>query len=95
MVFTEAKPKSVTARKPMPMFRVLLHNDPINKQDYVVEVLMKTIPAMTPPQAQEIMLEAHQNGMSVVIIVPKEHAEFYAEQLQMHGLTSTIEPECC
>ncbi|MEL6816807.1 MAG: ATP-dependent Clp protease adaptor ClpS, partial [Cyanobacteria bacterium J06598_3] len=31
---------------------------------------------------------------AVVIIVPKEHAEFYAEQLQMHGLTSTIEPEC-
>lgn len=94
MVFTEVKPKSVTARKPMPMYRVLLHNDPFNKQEYVIEVLVKTIPAMTPSQAKDIMLEAHNNDVAVVIVVPKEHAEFYAEQLQMHGLTSTIEPEC-
>jgi len=25
--------------------------------------------------------------------VPREHAEFYCEQLRQHGLTSSIEPE--
>jgi len=51
------------------------------------------IPAMMPPQATEIMLEAHHNGVAVVIVVPREHAEFYCEQLRQHGLTSSIEPE--
>jgi len=46
-----------------------------------------------PPQATEIMLEAHNNGVAVVIVVPREHAEFYCEQLRQHGLTSSIEPE--
>jgi ATP-dependent Clp protease adaptor protein ClpS len=78
----------------MPLYRVLLHNDDFNSMEYVIEVLVKTIPAMQPPQATEIMLEAHHNGLAVVIIVPMEHAEFYCEQLKMHGLTSSIEPEC-
>lgn len=91
---TEVLIKSSTARKHMPMYRVLLHNDDFNRQEYVVEVLVKTIPAMQPVQAVQIMLEAHQNGVAVVIIVPLEHAEFYSEQLQVHGLTSSIEPEC-
>ncbi len=94
MVFTEAKPGSVVARKPMPMYRVLLHNDDYNTMEYVTEVLVKTIPAMQPPQARDIMLEAHTNGMAVVIVVPQEHAEFYSEQLQVHGLISSIEPDC-
>jgi len=93
-VSTELLVKSTTARKHMPMYRVMLHNDDFNTQEYVVKVLVQTIPAMQPPQAKEIMLEAHYNGQAVVIIVPKEHAEFYSEQLCTYGLTSTIEPEC-
>ncbi|MEN9240212.1 MAG: ATP-dependent Clp protease adaptor ClpS, partial [Thermostichales cyanobacterium SZTDM-1c_bins_54] len=73
---TELLVKSTTARKPMPMYRVILHNDDFNTQEYVVQVLVQTIPAMQPPQAKEIMLEAHYNGQAVVIIAPKEHAEF-------------------
>ena len=94
MVFAEVKPKSSTARKPMPMYRVMLHNDDFNSMEYVIEVLVKTIPAMQPPQARDVMMEAHVNGIALVIVVPQEHAEFYKEQLQMHGLTSSIEPDC-
>jgi ATP-dependent Clp protease adaptor protein ClpS len=75
------------------MYRVLLHNDDFTPMEYVVEVLVKTIPAMQPPQARDIMMEAHNEGTAVVIVVPKEHAEFYKEQLQVHGLTSSIEPD--
>ncbi len=75
------------------MYRVLLHNDDFNTREHVVEVLMKTIPAMDKGQATEIMLEAHNNGLAVVIVVPQEHAEFYCEQLKLHGLFSSIEPE--
>ena len=91
---TETLVRSSTARKHMPMYRVLLHNDDFHSQEYVVEILIKIIPGMQLPQATDIMLEAHNNGMAVVIIVPQEHAEFYCEQLKLHGLFSSIEPEC-
>lgn len=91
---TETLVKKSTARKHVPMYRVLLHNDDFNSMEHVVQVLLITIPGMQTSQATDIMLEAHNNGLAVVIVVPQEHAEFYCEQLKMHGLFSSIEPEC-
>lgn len=87
------KPSTSTIRKPAPRYRVLLHNDDFNSMEYVVETLIKTIAGLTPPQAVNIMMEAHTNGMALVITCALEPAEFYCETLKNHGLTSTIEPE--
>ena len=85
--------KPSTIRKLAPRYRVLLHNDAHNSMEYVVQVLMKTVPSITQPQAVSIMMEAHTNGMALVITCAQEHAEFYCETLQSQGLTSTIEPD--
>ncbi|MGF1494343.1 MAG: ATP-dependent Clp protease adapter ClpS [Microcoleaceae cyanobacterium] len=85
--------KRSTVRKLAPRYRVLLHNDDFNPMEYVVQVLMQTVPSITQPQAVSIMMEAHTNGLALVIVCAQEHAEFYCEQLKSHGLTSTIEPE--
>jgi len=61
--------------------------------EFVVEVLLKTVSSLTEPQAVSIMMEAHNNGIALVIVCALEHAEFYCENLKLHGLTSTIEPE--
>jgi ATP-dependent Clp protease adaptor protein ClpS len=61
--------------------------------EYVVQVLLSTIPSLTQPQAVTIMMEAHSNGLALVISCALEHAEFYCESLNNHGLTSTIEPD--
>ncbi len=90
---TETLLKPSVTPKHVPMYRVLLHNDDVNTMEYVVEVLLQVIPAMLPPRATEIMLEAHNTGVAVVTVVPREHAEFYCEQLRQRGLTSSIEPE--
>lgn len=82
-----------TARKYAPRYRVLLHNDEFNSMEYVVQVLLSTVPNLTQPQAIDIMMEAHNQGLALVIICAQEHAEFYCETLKNHGLTSTIEPE--
>lgn len=82
-----------TVRKPAPRYRVLLHNDDFNGMEYVVQVLMQTIPSLTQPQAVSIMMEAHTNGLALVITCAQEPAEFYCETLKNHGLTSTIEPD--
>lgn len=90
-VQTLEKPK--TTRKLAPRYRVLLHNDDFNSMEYVVEVLLKTVSSLTEPQAVSIMMEAHNNGIALVIVCALEHAEFYCENLKLNGLTSTIEPE--
>jgi ATP-dependent Clp protease adaptor protein ClpS len=80
-------------RKHAPNYRVLLHNDDFNTMEYVVKVLMETVSSITEPQAVNIMMEAHTNGMALVITCALEHAEFYSETLNNHGLSSTIEPD--
>ena len=82
-----------TSRKLAPRYRVLLHNDDYNPMEYVVQVLMKTVPSLTQPQAVNIMMEAHNSGLALVITCAQEPAEFYSETLKMHGLDSTIEPD--
>jgi ATP-dependent Clp protease adaptor protein ClpS len=85
--------ETVVVRKPAPRYRVLLHNDDHNPMEYVVMVLIQTVPALSQPQAVSIMMEAHANGMALVITCAFEPAEFYCETLQSHGLSSTIEPD--
>jgi ATP-dependent Clp protease adaptor protein ClpS len=90
---TEILSKPSTVRKLAPRYKVLLHNDDFNPMEYVVGVLLKTIPNLTEPQAIDIMMEAHTHGLALVIVCALEHAEFYCETLQAHGLSSTIEPD--
>jgi len=92
-VSIETLERRSTARKYAPRYRVLLHNDEFNSMEYVVQVLLSTVPNLTQPQAIDIMMEAHNQGLALVIICAQEHAEFYCETLKNHGLTSTIEPE--
>ena len=85
--------KRSTSRKLAPRYRVLLHNDDFNPMEYVVQVLLTTVPNLTQPQAVNIMMETHNSGIGLVITCALEHAEFYCETLKNHGLTSTIEPD--
>jgi ATP-dependent Clp protease adaptor protein ClpS len=92
-VSVETIEKRSTTRKLAPQYRVLLHNDDFNPMEHVVQVLITTVPNLTQPQAVSIMMEAHTNGLALVITCAQEHAEFYCETLKNHGLTSTIEPD--
>ena len=80
-------------RKVSPKYKVLLHNDPVNTMDYVVETLRQVVPQLSEQDALKIMLETHNNGVGLVIICDLEPAEFYSESLKAKGLTSTIELE--
>ena len=80
-------------RKPSPRYKVLLHNDPVNSMEFVVTTLRQVVPSLSEQDAVTVMLEAHNTGVSLVIICDIEPAEFYCESLKAKGLTSTIEPE--
>lgn len=90
---TQTIERTSTVRKLAPRYRVLLHNDDFNTMEYVVMTLMQVVNGLTQPQAVDIMMEAHTNGVALVITCVKEHAEYYCEGLKSKGLTSTIEPE--
>jgi ATP-dependent Clp protease adaptor protein ClpS len=77
----------------LPPWRVLLHNDDYNSMEHVVYALLLTVQSLTPEEAAAIMWEAHTEGVALVIVTPKERAEFYRERLEQFGLTSTIEPD--
>ena len=80
-------------RKLSPRYKVLLHDDPVNTMEYVVNVLRQVVPQLTEQDAMSVMLETHNNGVGLVITCDLEPAEFYCESLKAKGLTSTIEPE--
>ena len=80
-------------RKVSPKYKVLLHNDPVNTMDYVVETLRQVVPQLSEQDALSIMLETHNSGVGLVIVCDLEPAEFYSESLKAKGLTSTIEVE--
>jgi len=80
-----------TLTRLLPPYRVLLHNDDHNDMLYVVRSLLKAVPKLTRRDAQKIMLLAHLRGVALVIVCPKELAEFYCERLTSFGLTATME----
>ena len=87
----EKEPERV--RKQSPRYKVLLHNDPVNTMEYVVNTLRQVVPQLSEQDAMAVMMEAHNTGVGLVIVCDLEPAEFYSETLKAKGLTSTIEPE--
>lgn len=75
----------------LPPFKVLLHNDDINSMDYVLMTLCELF-RLEPGRAAEIMFEAHDTGVALVMVSHKERAELAQEQLTSKRLVSTIEP---
>jgi ATP-dependent Clp protease adaptor protein ClpS len=74
----------------LPLFRVLLHNDDHNDMVYVVETLVELTP-LNVHLATNVMLEAHNRGVALVLTTHQERAELYIDQLQSKRLTATME----
>src|SRR5271170_5617637 len=95
---TATKPRRPSKRapqkkppKPLPPWRVLLHNDDKNDMPFVIE----TIVMLTPLNRQDAELrtnEADKTGVALLLVTHKERAELYKDQFESKGLTVTIEP---
>lgn len=79
--------------KLLPPYRVILFNDDYNEMNYVIFALLHSINSLTEREAQKIMLTAHLMGSAIVIVCPRETAEYYQERLFSYGLTATVEPD--
>jgi ATP-dependent Clp protease adapter protein ClpS len=87
----ETAPKSPTPEQ-LPPWRVLLHNDDKNEMIFVIHTIVELTP-LSRHEAVQKMLEAHDHGVSLLVVTHKERAELYVDQFKSKGLTVTIEPE--
>jgi len=74
-------------------FRVILLDDVRHTESQVTKVLPRAVPQVTAEDARRCFFESRENGLSIVTVAVKEHAEFYAQMMARGGLRSTIEPD--
>jgi ATP-dependent Clp protease adaptor protein ClpS len=61
-------------------WRVVLHNDDVTTQDFVVWLLV-TLFGKPYDDAVAVMLEVHNTGAGTATFCPQERAELYVEQV--------------
>ena len=69
---------------------VIVWNDPVNLQNYVVMVFRKLF-GYSVEKATRLMLEVHNDGKSVVAHGSREKAETDVSRLHAYGLWATME----
>ncbi len=69
---------------------VIVWNDPVNLQNYVVMVFRKLF-GYSVEKATRLMLEVHHEGKSVVSHGSREKAEIDVARLHAYGLWATME----
>jgi ATP-dependent Clp protease adaptor protein ClpS len=95
---TKARTKTERKLKKPPRFKVLLHNDDYTTREFVVEVL-KTVFHREEPDAVQIMLHVHHNGVGVAGVYTYEVAEMKVGMVETLArqrefpLMLSIEPE--
>lgn len=73
----ETKPLQQRETKQPEQYRLYIYNDPFNKRERVIDVLLKTCAGLTFSKAYAAMQEAHETGRGLVLIVAQEIAEHY------------------
>ena len=78
--------------KPLPGWKVIVHDDDHNTYEHVIKSLMAII-RLNLRTAYKKTVEVDKQGLAVVEVTHKEKAELLRDQLQSLGLTSTIEAD--
>ncbi|GCE13930.1 ATP-dependent Clp protease adaptor ClpS [Tengunoibacter tsumagoiensis] len=91
----QVRPEEVTRNltRLLPPYKVIVFDDDINDMVYVIFALLQAVNTLTQQEAEHIMLTAHLTGRAVVVVCPKEVAEYYQERILSYNLIATIEPE--
>ena len=74
----------------VPVWKVVLWNDPVNLVEYVVYVL-RALFGHSREKATELTMKVHTEGRAVVADGPREQAEIDCLRLHSHGLWATLE----
>lgn len=86
------EPVADTTIDPAHPWVVLVWNDPINLMSYVSFVLQKLF-GYSKEKANQLMLEVHNDGKSVVSSGTREKAELDVFRLHEYGLWATMQQD--
>lgn len=75
----------------LPPYKVLLHNDDVNDVGHVIQSIIDLTP-LDRQAAFHRTREAHETGVSLLLVTHKERAELYRDQFRTKRLTVSIEP---
>lgn len=78
--------------KLLPPYKVLLHNDAVNTFEHVIRSVVRLTP-IGEDEAVIKAIEAHESGVSLLLVTHQERAELYADQFATLSITVTIEPD--
>ena len=78
--------------KMLPPFKVLLHNDDKNTFEHVIQSILRLTPVEFDDAVRKT-LEAHETGVSLLLVTHRERAELYLEQFISLSITVTIEAD--
>lgn len=93
-----AEPQQKPKLQRPPMYKVILHNDDYTPFELVIKVLVDVF-KMNQSTAVKTMLHAHQNGLVVCGVYPKDVAETKTEEAKSlaksydYALHFSFEPE--
>jgi len=71
-------------------WNVVVYNDPINLMNYVTLAFQRVF-GYPRPKAEQLMLEVHHRGRSLVWSGEREQAEHYVHQLHGYQLLAKLE----
>jgi len=80
------------APKPLPPWKVILHNDDVNERGDVIQIVRKLTP-LNEDEAIQCTLTADQEGLALILVTHRERAELYVEQFTSFKLTVTAEAD--
>ncbi len=82
--------KNPTKVDQLPPWRVLLHNDNVNTAEKVINKV-KEILKFEEEKASEIVFEADDQGVALLLVTHQERAEFFVDQFKSCKITVTTE----
>lgn len=86
----DTKKKQQTQKQADLPWSVVVLDDPVNLQVYVTMVFKKVF-GYSQTKAEQLMMEVHLQGRSVVWTGGREKAELYVQQLHSLQLQTTME----
>lgn len=74
----------------LPPWKVILHDDKINEAEFVVNKVQE-ITKLEEKIAVQRVLEAHKNGIALLLTTHREKAELFVEMFETYQITVTME----
>jgi len=89
-VNSSSSPSIKKKKKKLPPWNIILHNDDVNKADFVCNKVQEY--AHLPEEiAIKKVLEAHDTGKSLLLTTHKEQAELIVQQFESSRITVTMQ----